>query len=725
MIKHPAHRVLYLVLSLAIAVSSLPLSGLVGGTAVASAASTWSNPVNISNTTNGWTGTPSDSVTTNDVPFAAFEDRKNGDAGQVMENDKAGGNWLGAPLQLTSMSTGDRDADIVTNKNNYTVVGWQSYSKGGGKTNIFVRTRGTDGKWSGWLQVSKAYGSAKASSVSFADDVNGNIYAVWMQSSSGNDSDFQVYMSKSTNNGYNWSEPSVISGSMKGTKWPKIAVSTQGKMVVAWMQNMQIYATENYGGVWHTPHDVSSNSLVAHNPSLAADTSGNIHMVWDGAGADGFDLDVYYREWKGSSNSWMTKRSITPLDQKSQSRNAVIAVNPANDEVIIVYMDDRERSQNYYQLWYTRGTVDDTGQYHSTVLQKIFNTGSLDKDVSIIAGKALHMVFRSNMQDPKIDIMYSKLDLVPPLHAEITQPTNPWSNQTSWNVAWTGTSPHGDPHYRIRVGTKQPGVDIVWSMWFTDTASTSATFNAQDFDSLAHGTYYFQAKAIDTSNGLVEEKDVNAFDKKVTVDQDLPTGDFQINGGARSTNSATVNLTFTYSDTTSSVQRMSVSNNGEVGMWAQRDPAAKSSWNIKNTTYGGNTNNDEMKTIYVKYLDQAMNRSDILTHTIYLDKTPPAGSIVINHDAAVTVSKIVTLTLSGTDSSPYPVKRFKVGNMVNGLPQWTTGWQAYTPDGANKMVITPFTLAAGVDGGRKVVVMYEDEAGNRSALITDKITLSR
>jgi hypothetical protein len=124
----------------------------------------------------------------------------------------------------------------------------------------------------------------------------------------------------------------------------------------------------------------------------------------------------------------------------------------------------------------------------------------------------------------------------------------------------------------------------------------------------------------------------------------------------------------------------------------------------------------------VKYRDQAQNWSDVASHSIFLDKLGPTGSVSINNGASTTASRSVTLRLTATDNSGLQVKRYKLGNMVNGVPVWKTNWTAYTPNGSGVMDIADWMLATGPAGPRKVIARFEDQAGNRSGIISDTIT---
>ena len=96
--------------------------------------------------------------------------------------------------------------------------------------------------------------------------------------------------------------------------------------------------------------------------------------------------------------------------------------------------------------------------------------------------------------------------------------------------------------------------------------------------------------------------------------------------------------------------------------------------------------------------------------TIVGDITPPTGSIVINHGAALVTSNSVTLTLAATDNSGV-VATMRLSN--DGI-----NWGAWEPYVTNKA----WTLSAG-DGSKQVYVQFRDVVDNSLNSYSDSINL--
>lgn len=98
-----------------------------------------------------------------------------------------------------------------------------------------------------------------------------------------------------------------------------------------------------------------------------------------------------------------------------------------------------------------------------------------------------------------------------------------------------------------------------------------------------------------------------------------PTGTVTINNGAAATNNRQVTLTLSATDNSGTVAQMECSNDGIT--YAAAGPYAVSlPWTL--------ATGDGVKTVYVRFLDAAGNRSAAATDTIALDTVPPQITIL-------------------------------------------------------------------------------------------------
>ena len=169
-----------------------------------------------------------------------------------------------------------------------------------------------------------------------------------------------------------------------------------------------------------------------------------------------------------------------------------------------------------------------------------------------------------------------------------------------------------------------------------------------------------------------------------------PTGcSVNINSGAAYTASEEVTLTLSATDFPSGMSQMQFSNDGANYSTPETYATSKSGYIL--------SDNDGLKTVYVKYKDVSGNWSAPVSDTITLDTSPPTGTIEINGGAVYTSASPVTLTLSSTDSA-----QMQFSN-ENGA--WS-GWETY---GTSKS----WPLSEG-DGAKTVYVQLKDVAGNVS-----------
>lgn len=201
----------------------------------------------------------------------------------------------------------------------------------------------------------------------------------------------------------------------------------------------------------------------------------------------------------------------------------------------------------------------------------------------------------------------------------------------------------------------------------------------------------------------------NSASDEITVDRVPPTGTISINDGAEFTGPGDVTLSLSASDDASGVEnggKMRLSNGGN--QWTDILPyLAKRDWNFK--VYGG-TEDEGVKTVYVKYMDAAGNWMDEpASDTIKLDKTGPTGTIVINSGAEYTGSLLVNLTLSASDGNGSGVK----------FMQFTNGggiWSHQEPYSFEKGNWDLSQSGGSSEQGEKTVfVRFVDAVGNISA----------
>lgn len=120
--------------------------------------------------------------------------------------------------------------------------------------------------------------------------------------------------------------------------------------------------------------------------------------------------------------------------------------------------------------------------------------------------------------------------------------------------------------------------------------------------------------------------------------------------------------------------------------------------------------NDGLKTIYIRVIDEAGNISDIAKSEIYLDRTPPkVNSFSINSNSEWCITTKVVLTSDVEDAH-----EAKFSNNPTTLRN--IAWEKYNPSRPD------WTLIPG-DGEKTVYAMFRDQAGNATEILSSKIKL--
>jgi titin len=300
------------------------------------------------------------------------------------------------------------------------------------------------------------------------------------------------------------------------------------------------------------------------------------------------------------------------------------------------------------------------------------------------------------------------------------------ANTTTYSDASiTQTDEYVDYYYRVRAydGINYSGYSNVQTVLIDYTIAASAdtggsispsgtvlinSYSDQSFTITPNAGYAISDVLVDgrsvgavTSYTFDNITECHTIQAQFVLDSTPPTGSISINNGAGYTNSRSVTLNLSATDTYG-VSQMKFSNDNAT--WSEAvSYATSTTWTL--------SNGDGTKTVYAKFKDNPGNwTTTTINDTIVLDiTTGPTGSIKINNDAASTNSTLVTLTLSATDVSGVNLMQFSNDGIT-----WSTEESYATSKG--------WALASG-DGSKTVYVKYKDNLGNES-IYSDTITLA-
>ncbi len=241
---------------------------------------------------------------------------------KLTRSTNAGLNWT-APVSISDITSGLQGSDICVGKNGEVYVCWLD---GNGAIDDSIKfDKSTDGGLT--FGVDKTVGGGVGPTIpittsgvtfpSIATDIsggpnNGNIYVTWSDARNG---DPDIFLSRSTNGGNNWSPAVRVNNDAVGNGklqcWPWIAVNDSGKIAINFVDSrntsvnttFEMYlAKSSDGGLTFTNTLLSTaqspsanqNSAVRFGDYIGVDYWKNrITPLWTDERAGGFDTEGY------------------------------------------------------------------------------------------------------------------------------------------------------------------------------------------------------------------------------------------------------------------------------------------------------------------------------------------------------------------------------------------------------------------------------------------------
>jgi len=188
-----------------------------------------------------------------------------------------------------------------------------------------------------WTATTRLSNSSGASSLAFPGgkalvvEPSGVAHLVYSDSDVGNG---EVYYRRYGAGA--WDPPIRLATSAEWSYNPVLAQTPDGELHVAWTEvNSSGIQTLQYvhgdGATWSAPAQLGIAGQRYHNPSIAADAAGNLHVAWWRQSSSG--SAIYYQKWNGSG--WETVEYI-------DGSSAFPAV-AADDEGRVFVLYERER----------------------------------------------------------------------------------------------------------------------------------------------------------------------------------------------------------------------------------------------------------------------------------------------------------------------------------------------------------------------------------------------
>ncbi|MFC1800003.1 FlgD immunoglobulin-like domain containing protein [Candidatus Eisenbacteria bacterium] len=268
----------------------------------------------------------------------------------VVWHDDRDGNWeiyykkydgtsWGQDERLTDAADQSLHAAIAAGAGGVLHVVWDDYRDG----NLEIYYKRYDG--SAWLADERLTTDAGDSEYpSIATGQAGRVYVVWMDDRAGQS---QIYMK--THDGSIWSSDESIAPALERCGTPAVAVDSIGHVHVAWYNDGvtagdHLYYQKFDGISWSATETLEAASSI-YFPSIAVDGKGCVHVAWhDGRHYySGYGYEIFYRRFNGTS--WDPVERIT--EAALNSVNASVAADDSGN-VHIVWAEKRDGNNEIY-----------------------------------------------------------------------------------------------------------------------------------------------------------------------------------------------------------------------------------------------------------------------------------------------------------------------------------------------------------------------------------------
>jgi len=202
---------------------------------------------------------------------------------------------------------------------------------------------------------------------SIAIDSSDNLHVVWYGRAAG----YGLYAEQIwyTNRTSSWIVPIVISTaagmSVGRQQMPTIAVDSSDYLHVIWNGLIVVYPDPdmrvwyaNYTTSWSTPIHISTLDIMVEmgqgSPSIAIDSSDNLHVVWDGASSNYSGSQVWYNKYNTSWAGPIRISTYSGMNDTSQFYPSITIDSSDNHHVV---WDGKATGYGEFVIWYATYTT--------------------------------------------------------------------------------------------------------------------------------------------------------------------------------------------------------------------------------------------------------------------------------------------------------------------------------------------------------------------------------
>ena len=244
---------------------------------------TFGEPVNVSNTPDGFSYLPQAAVSSNGTIYLAWQDNFPVDD-IFFASSIDGGTTFSEPVNISNTSEGSSFSPILAASGNSVYVTWQDTFP----TNDVYVVSSTDGgsSFNEAVNVSNNTEISVSPVLAVSETDPSKVFVAWSDNTNTQNSFFDIFYASSTDGGLTFSEVINVSNNAGTSSTPQIAVDSSDNVYLAWVDdtadvsNSEILLASSLDE-FACAVNISNNPTSSSLPLLAVPTdSGKVHVLW-------------------------------------------------------------------------------------------------------------------------------------------------------------------------------------------------------------------------------------------------------------------------------------------------------------------------------------------------------------------------------------------------------------------------------------------------------------
>jgi len=344
---------------------------------------TFSTPVNVSHDPDS-SSSPQIATDSAGNIFVTWES-DTGVLGVLFSRSVDGGVTFSAPVMVSTNAGGSMAPQMAVDAAGNVNLVWEDDIASSSDIS-YSRSQDHGQTFSAPKSLSHNVGNSNGAQISA--DLTGNVNVVWENDSPGN---FDVFFTRSTDGGLNFSALSNLSHSPGSASSAQIGTDPGGNINVIWVDSTppssstDIYFARSAdgGNSFSAPLNISNNPGFSTDPSLAVDSGGNVNLSWQDTTPG--NREIFYSR---STDSGSTFSAPQNLSNNRGSSTVTEIVADKNGSLNVVWQDNTPGATQIFFSRYTNAVVNHPPVAVAGPDQNIQATGQNDVSVQLDGSKS-------------------------------------------------------------------------------------------------------------------------------------------------------------------------------------------------------------------------------------------------------------------------------------------------------------------------------------------------